>query len=86
MSETKTKDEKPKNKKKGKMKTILLASGLIVALGGGGAAGGFYAAGMIGGEHVEPEDPNKPKIILKDGKPVTAQRDVQRLQGDLSPD
>lgn len=86
MSETKTKDEKPKSKKKGKVKTVLLASGLIVVLGGGGAAGGFYAAGMIGGEHEEPEDPNKPKIILKDGTAVSEKEAGQALPKETTSD
>ncbi len=71
MSKTKPDDENPKPKKKGKLKTVLFATGLIALLGGGGAAGGFYAAGMIGGDHEEPEDPNKPKIIMKDGTAVS---------------
>lgn len=71
MSDAKTKDEKPKGKKKGKLKTIILIVVLVLVLGGGGAAGGFFAAGMLGGEQEEPEDPNKPKIILKDGTAVS---------------
>lgn len=71
MSEIKFEEDNPKGKKKGKLKTLLFATVLIVLLGGGGAAGGFYAAGMIGGDHEEPEDPNKPKIILKDGTAVS---------------
>ena len=50
---------------------MLFTTALIALLGGGGAAGGFYAAGMIGGDHEEPEDPNKPKIIMKDGTAVS---------------
>ncbi len=86
MSDTKAKDEKPKNKKKGKMKTLLLASGLILVLGGGGAAGGFYAAGMLGGEHEEPEDPNRPKIILKDGTQVSEKEVKHSLPKESSSD
>ncbi len=71
MSETKSEEEIPAPKKKGKLKTILVATVLIALLGGGGAAGGFYAAGMVGGDHEESEDPNKPKIILKDGTAVS---------------
>lgn len=71
MSKTKSDEENPKSKKKGKLKTVLLATVAIALLGGGGAAGGFYAAGMVGGNHEEPEDPNKPKIIMKDGTAVT---------------
>lgn len=71
MSDNNEEDEAPKVKKKGKLKTIIIASVVIIALGGGGAAGGFYAAGMVGGNQEEPEDPNKPKIILKDGTAVS---------------
>lgn len=71
MSETKSDEENPKSKKKGKLKTVVIATVLIALLGGGGAAGGFYAAGLIGGDHQEPEDPNKPKIIMKDGTAVS---------------
>lgn len=71
MSKTETSEDMPKSKKKGKLKTIFLATGLIVLLGGGGAAGGFYTAGMMGVGHEEPEDPDKPKIILKDGTAVS---------------
>lgn len=71
MSEIIFEEDNPKGKKKGKLKTLLFATVLIVLLGGGGAAGGFYAAGMVGGDHEEPEDPNKPKIILKDGTAVS---------------
>ena len=86
MSDTKAKDEKPKNKKKGKVKTLLLASGLIAILGGGGAAGGFYAAGMVGGEHSEPEDPNQPKIILKDGTEVSEKEAKHALPKESTSD
>lgn len=71
MSETNTDEKVPKSKKKGKLKPILFGTILIVLLGGGGAAGGFYAAGMLGGGQEEAEDPNKPKIIMKDGTAVS---------------
>ena len=71
MTETTSDDEIPKTKKKGKLKPILFGTILIVLLGGGGAAGGFYAAGMMGEGHEEPEDPNKPKIIMKDGTAIS---------------
>jgi flagellar FliL protein len=71
MSESKSEEEGPKVKKKGKLKPIIFGTILIVLFGGGGAAGGFYAAGMIGGDHEPAEDPNKPKIVLKDGTAVS---------------
>lgn len=67
MAETET---EPKKKKGGMVKKLLIPLVLVVVLGGGGAAGGFFAAGMIGGgEH---EDPNAPKVVLKDGSTVSA--------------
>ncbi|OAO01825.1 hypothetical protein A8B75_13810 [Sphingomonadales bacterium EhC05] len=71
MSNSETADDKPTKKKKGKLKGLLVGVALIVLLGGGGAAGGFYVAGMVGTEKQEPEDPDKPKIILKDGTAVS---------------
>lgn len=70
MSDTNPEEEKPK-KKKGKMKGLIIGVVAIAVLGGGGAAGGFYVAGTMGGEGEEPDDPNKPKIILKDGTAVS---------------
>lgn len=70
MSDTVPEEEKPK-KKKGKMKGIIVGLAAVAVLGGGGAAGGFYVAGTMSDEAGEPEDPNKPKIILKDGTAVT---------------
>ncbi|MEO9635725.1 MAG: flagellar basal body-associated FliL family protein [Parasphingorhabdus sp.] len=86
MSDAKTKDEKPKGKKKGKLKTIILIVVLVLVLGGGGAAGGFFAAGMLGGEKEEPEDPNKPKIILKDGTAVSDKEASSSIPQESSSD
>lgn len=62
-------DTKPAPKKKGKLKTILMVTvGALVLLGGGIGAGLYAAgAGMAGGAHKEPEDPNKPKLVAKEG-------------------
>lgn len=79
MSDTNAEDEAPKGKKKSKLKSIIIGTVVIVALGGGGAAGGFYAAGMVGGNHEEPEDPNKPKIILKDGTAVSEKEAIRTV-------
>ena len=84
MTETTSDEEIPKTKKKGKLKPILFGTILIVLLGGGGAAGGFYAAGMMGEGHEEPEDPNKPKIILKDGTAVSDKEARQVAPKQLS--
>ena len=85
MSESKSEAETPKPKKKSKMKTILFVTVLIVVLGGGGAAGGFYVAGMIGVDQSEAEDPNKPKIILKDGTAVS-EKEAKNTVPKGSPD
>lgn len=62
--------EKEPKKKGGLVKKLLIPVLLVAVLGGGGAAAGFFAAGMIGGgEH---EDPNAPKVVLKDGTTVSA--------------
>lgn len=62
--------EKEPKKKGGLVKKLLIPLVAVLVLGGGGAAAGFFAAGMIGGgEH---EDPNAPKVVLKDGTTVSA--------------
>ncbi|PZQ20065.1 MAG: flagellar basal body protein FliL, partial [Sphingopyxis macrogoltabida] len=59
----------PKKKKGGKMKTLLLVLIGGIVLIGGGIGAGIYAAGagLVGGHPGEVEDPNKPKLVLKDG-------------------
>jgi flagellar FliL protein len=62
--------EKEPKKKGGLVKKLLVPALLVAVLGGGGAAAGFFAAGMMGGgEH---DDPNAPKVVLKDGSKVSA--------------
>ncbi len=62
--------EKEPKKKGGMVKKLLIPLLAVTVLGGGGAAAGFFAAGMVGGgEH---EDPNAPKVVLKDGTTVSA--------------
>ncbi|MEW4466474.1 flagellar basal body-associated FliL family protein [Parasphingorhabdus sp. JC815] len=68
-----TESEAQPKKKKGKMKGLLIAIAAVAVLGGGGAAAGFYVAGSMGGPAQVPEDPNKPKIILKDGTQISEQ-------------
>lgn len=72
MSATNPQDEQPK-KKKGKLKMLAMGLLAVTVLGGGGAAGGFYVAGSMDGAAQAAGDPNTPKIILKDGTPVSAQ-------------
>lgn len=59
----------PPPKKKGKKKLIVMALGGLVLIGGG-VAGGMVAAGMgLGGAHAKAvEDPNMPKLVLRDGQ------------------
>lgn len=54
-------------KKGGKMKKLVMIGGGAVLLLGAGAGAGFYASGA-GAGHAEPkEDPNAPKLVLKEG-------------------
>ena len=57
-------------KKSGKMKKlVMIGGGALLLLGGGGAAG-MYAGGKLGGggSHEKKEDPNQPKLVLKEGE------------------
>lgn len=57
----------PPKKKGGKKKLVMiLAAGLVLI--GGGVGAGLYAAGIgLGGHEGPKEDPNAPKLVLKDG-------------------
>lgn len=57
----------PAPKKSGKMKKMLMIGGGALLLLGGGGAAGMYAGGKLGGDHAKAEDPNKPKLVLKEG-------------------
>ena len=54
--------EKPA-KKPGKLKKILLFGGIALVVGGGGVGAGLYASGGGG----PAEDPNKPKLVAREG-------------------
>lgn len=56
-------------KKKGGMKKMLVIGVGVLVLIGGGIGAGLYAAGsgLVGGKHGPVEDPNKPKLVLKEG-------------------
>ncbi|MET0270203.1 MAG: flagellar basal body-associated FliL family protein [Sphingomonas sp.] len=71
-------------KKGGKMKKMLVIGGGALLLVGGGGAAGMYAGGKLGGGHEKKEDPNAPKLVLKDGEhgPGTA----KGHDGDGTPD
>lgn len=59
----------PPKKKGGMKKMLIIGVGALVLIGGGVGAG-LYAAGsgLIGGGHEAPkEDPNKPKLVPKEG-------------------
>jgi len=60
----------PPAKKKGGMKKMLIIGAGALLLIGGGIGAGLYAAGsgLVGGGHEGPkEDPNKPKLVAKEG-------------------
>lgn len=91
MSDSKT--EAAPKKKGGMKKLLLIGVGAIVLIGGGVGAG-LYAAGMgVGGAHADKpaEDPNKPKLVLKNGEeghgeaPATP-KEGKAAHGDGSPD
>jgi len=75
----------PAPKKGGKKKLLLMVVGGLV-LAGGGIAGGMVAAGMgIGGHAKVAEDPNLPKLVLREGQspdPRVASKPV----GSFAPD
>jgi flagellar FliL protein len=56
--------------KGGKMKKILVIGGGALLLLGGGGAAGMYAGGKLGAgsAHGKAEDPNRPKLVLKEGE------------------
>ncbi|MDB5688234.1 MAG: flagellar basal body-associated protein FliL [Sphingomonas bacterium] len=57
---------KPAKKKGGKIKMILLAVAGVAVLGGGGVAAGMYVGGGHGPAK-EVEDPNRPKLVPREG-------------------
>ncbi|MEZ5709269.1 MAG: flagellar basal body-associated FliL family protein [Blastomonas sp.] len=64
-------DKENAPKKKGLVKRLMIPLVMVAALGGGGAVAGYFAAGQMGG-HGPAEDPNAPKIVLKDGSTISA--------------
>lgn len=81
-------DEAPAgaSKKGGKKKLILLVVGGLVLVGGG-VAGGMFAAGLgLGGAHAGPvEDPNSPKLVLREGQSADPTVDHKPV-GSFAPD
>lgn len=59
----------PAPKKKGKLGKMLVMGVGVLVLVGGGVGAGLYAAGAgLVGDHGPKEDPNKPKLVLKEGE------------------
>ncbi|HWW64301.1 MAG TPA: flagellar basal body-associated FliL family protein [Sphingomonadaceae bacterium] len=59
-------------RKKGKLGKVAMIGAGALLLVGGGVAAGLYASGMgVGGAHPV-EDPNRPKLVLKDGTEAVA--------------
>jgi len=63
-----TQEAAPPPKKQGKLKQVLLLGVGATVLLGGGAAAGIYASGYGLGHAGPVEDPNRPKLVLRDGK------------------
>ncbi len=62
-------DEKNEPEKKGGLvKKLMIGLILIAVLGGGGGAAGFYLAGSVNTDNHEAEDPNQPKLVVRDGE------------------
>ncbi len=55
--------------RKGKLKIILMGGLGALLLVGGGVGAGLYAAGagLAGGHKAEPEDPNQPRLVPREG-------------------
>ena len=64
MSDAPNPADAPKKKKGGLKKIALLMAGVVI-LAGGGAVAGIYAFGG-GKEEAHKEDPNKPKLVMKE--------------------
>lgn len=83
-------DTKPQPpKQKGKLKTIvMIALGGLLLIGGGVGAGLYAAgAGLAGGAHQEPEDPNRPKLVPRADAHEFAHADTKgrRLEEVIDP-
>ena len=74
----------PKKKKKGKK--ILLIVGLVLVVVGGGAAGALYAGGgLTGGDH-GPVEPERPKLVPREGVSEAEAARYYSPTGDKRPD
>lgn len=78
-----------KEKKKGGIKKLLVFGLLGLLLIGGGVGAGLYAAGAgLAGKHgaEAAEDPNKPKLVPKEGTEEHDAHPAPQGKGDGSPD
>lgn len=80
-------------KKPGKMKGILMMLVVALLFAGIGVGAGLYAAGagLAGGHEKAPEDPNAPKLVVKEGAEEGGHGDKKTLpmdgiESDKSPD
>lgn len=87
MSDTSTTNEAPARKKGGKLKKIIVLLLLLIVVGGGGAAGGLYAMNgtIFGGGHAGNEDPNQPKLVVRDGVTASEEAREQARNGRADP-
>lgn len=88
MSDTSTQTaEAPAKKKGGKLKKIVVLLLLLIVVGGGGAAGGLYAMNgtIFGGGQAGNEDPNQPRLVLRDGVTASAEAREQARTGRADP-
>lgn len=82
MSDTEAKPAK----KPGKMKKVLLLLGLVLAIGGGGIGAGLYASGGISGAAAPAEDPNLPKLVVREGVDAAAVAEARARARNGAPD
>ncbi len=87
MSDTPTTVDAPAKKKGGKFKKLIVLLLLLIVIGGGGAAGGLYAmnGSIFGGGQSGGEDPNQPKLVLRDGVTASPEAREQARNGRADP-
>ena len=81
------KQEEPKKKRNGKK--ILFAGLLVLLLGGGGVGAAVYAGKsdlIFGGSGGAPVEPDRPKLVLRDGVPEAEAARYFSATGEKRPD
>jgi flagellar FliL protein len=80
--------EAPVKKKGGKLKKLIVLLLLLIVVGGGGAAGGLYAmnGSIFGGGHAGDEDPNEPRLVLREGVGEAAAAEARTRARNGRPD